>query len=68
MSVLSVFISFFSLMWNIAVATKLYIVYIPLILCEVAEINPQIADKVLVASAMLWVAVWVKTLINHFKK
>lgn len=67
MDVLSVFISFFSLVFNIITFTKLHIVYIPLIICELAGASPQTTETVLVASAFLWMAVVIKSIVNHFK-
>ena len=67
MDVLSVFISFFSLVFNIITFTKLHIVYIPLIIYELAGASPQTTETVLVASAFLWIAVVIKSIVNHFK-
>lgn len=67
MGVLSVFISFFSLVFNIITFTKLHIVYIPLIICELVGTGPQNTETVLVASASLWVAVLIKSIVNYFK-
>ena len=67
MGVLSVFISFFSLVFNIITFTKLHIIYIPLIICELAGASPQTTETVLIASASLWVAVVIKSIIKYFK-
>lgn len=67
MGLLSVFISFISLLFNIVTFTKLHIVYIPLIICELANVSPQTTEKVLIASAFLWIAFVIKSIVNHFK-
>jgi hypothetical protein len=67
MSVLSVFISFFSLVFNIITFTKLHIVYIPWGICELVGASSQATETVLIASVSLWVAVVIKSIIKYFK-
>ena len=68
MDILSVLISFFSLIWNIIVSTKLYIIYFPSIACEIAGVSTQTTKTIVATSIMIWLAVWIKTIINHFRK
>ena len=68
MDILSVLIAFFSLIWNIIITTKLYIIYLPSIACEIAGVSSQTTKSIIAASIMLWLAVWIKTIINYFRK
>ena len=67
MDILSAIISLFSLLFSIITFTKLHIVYIPMIICEMIGTGPQITKTILAASIMLWLIVVTKSIISCFK-
>lgn len=67
MDILSAIISLFSLLFSIITFTKLHIVYIPMIVCEMVGMEPQMTKTILATSVILWLIVVMKSIINHFK-
>lgn len=63
----SLFLSLLSFIFSIVTFFKLHIIYVPMILCELAGASPEITRIVLVVSCVVWIASIIKGVINYFK-
>ena len=66
MDVLSMVISLLSFIFSIVTFFKLHIIYVPIILCELAGASPEVTGTVLTISCLVWIATVIKTIINYF--
>ena len=67
MDLISMVISLLSFIFSIVTFFKLHIVYVPLILCELAGASAEVTGTVGAISCLVWLATIIKTIINYFK-
>jgi len=67
MDVLSMVISLLSFIFSIVTFFKLHIIYVPLILCELAGASPEVTGTGLMISCLVWLTTVIKTVINYFR-
>lgn len=67
MDLISMVVSLLSFIFSIITFFKLHIVYVPLILCELAGASPEVTGIVLMISCLVWLTTVIKTVINYFR-
>lgn len=67
MDIPSMVISLLGLLFTIITYFKLHIIYVPLLICELAGFGVAVTDKVMLVSCIVWAAYIIKSVINHFK-
>ena len=67
MDLISMVISLLSFIFSIVTFFKLHVVYVPLILCELAGASAEVTGTVVTISCLVWLATIIKTIINYFK-